>query len=81
MMPQMVNTLENWAEKGKRLFQEEPHDEDREYVKATRESDYTKGDYLKDGYVGFDERLSEPYKTWAERRRGKGLHVPETSPG
>ena len=76
MMPQMVNTLENWAKKGRPLFYEEPYDEDREYVKAPKESDYIKGEYLKDNYVGFDERLSEPYKTWAVRRREKGLHVP-----
>jgi uncharacterized protein (DUF169 family) len=77
MMPQMVNTLESWAEKGKRLFDEEPHDEDREYVKATKDSKYTKGDYLRNGYVSFDKRLLEPYKTWAERRNEKGLYVPE----
>jgi len=73
MMPQMVNVLENWAEKGKPLFQEEPHDEEREYVKAGMDSEYTKGDYLRDEYVSFDERLPEPYKAWAKRRRERGL--------
>jgi hypothetical protein len=76
MMPQLANTLENWVEKGKRLFNEEPHDEEREFVKATIKSEYTKGDYLRNGYVSFDERLSEPYKSWAERRREKGLYAP-----
>jgi uncharacterized protein (DUF169 family) len=75
MMPQMVNTLENWAKKGKPLFHEEPHDEEREYVKARMDSEYTKGDYLKESYVSFDERLPEPYKTWAKRRKEKEINV------
>jgi len=76
MMPQTVNTLENWAQRGRSLFHEEPHDEEREYILAPTDSGYTKGDHLKDGYVSYRERLQVPYKTWAQRRKEKGLFVP-----
>jgi hypothetical protein len=37
----------------------------------------TKGDYLKEGYVSFDDRLLEPYRGWEKRRKERGLYVPQ----
>ena len=81
MMPQMANTLENWGKRGRWLFYEEPHDEEREYILAPEDAEYTKGDYLKGDYVSFKERIHETYKDWEQRRKEKGLHVPPRKHG
>ena len=81
MMPQMTNTLENWGKRGRQLFYEAPHDEKREYIQAPQDADYTKGDYLKDGYQSYQEKTDEPYMDWEQRRQEKGLHVPPKKHG
>lgn len=81
MMSQMANTLENWGKRGRPLFYEEPHDEEREYILAPEDAEYTKGDYLKEDYVSFKERMQKTYKDWKERRKEKGLHVPPRKHG
>ena len=76
MMPSMCSVLEQWREKGRPLFYEAPPDEAREFVKAPYDGEYTKEDFLRPGYVSWDERLEEPYESWVERRKRKGLYVP-----
>jgi uncharacterized protein (DUF169 family) len=81
MMPQMVNVLEQWVERGRPLFTEEPHDEEREYVLSPMNAEYVKADMYKPNYVSWKKRLDEPYKDWAERRKEKGLSVPAKKHG
>jgi uncharacterized protein (DUF169 family) len=76
MMPQMVNVLEQWVERGRPLFSEEPPDEEREYVLAPMDAEYVKAEMFEPDYVSWKERLDEPYKSWAERRKDKGLPIP-----
>lgn len=76
MMPTLCNVLEQWRDRGKPLFHEAQPDEEREFVRAPYDGEYTKEDFLKPGYVPWDERLKDPYETWAERRKRAGLHVP-----
>jgi uncharacterized protein (DUF169 family) len=76
MMPTLCSILELWRERGRELFYEAPPDEAREFIKAPYGAEYTKEDFLKPGYVSWDERLEKPYETWAEMRRRKGFYVP-----
>jgi uncharacterized protein (DUF169 family) len=77
MMPTLCNVLELWREKGRPLFYETPPDEAREHVRAPYDGVFTKGDEAKPCYIEWDIRLREPYENWADRRRKKGLYVPE----
>ena len=77
----MANTLENWKKRGRELFYEEPHEEEREYVLAPDDEKYIKADLFKEGYVSWKERLDEPYKTWEKRRKERGLGVPKEKHG
>ena len=77
----MANTLENWNKRGKVLFNEEPHDEEREYILAPQDKSYIKADLYKEDYISWKERLEEPYKTWEERRKERSLEVPEEKHG
>ena len=76
LVPALCQNLELWRERGKLMFQEAPPNEEREYIKAPYDGEYTKGDYQEPGFVSWDRRLDSPYLGWAERRRGKGLYVP-----
>jgi uncharacterized protein (DUF169 family) len=76
MIPSMCSVLEQWRERGRPLFYEAPPDEAREFIKAPYDGEYTKEDFLKPGYTSWDERLEEPYESWAQRRKRKGLYVP-----
>lgn len=80
-MPQMASTLNIWNKRGKVLFNEEPHDEEREYVLGPDDEHYVKADLFKEDYVSWKERLDEPYKTWGERRKERGLGVPKDKHG
>ena len=81
MIPQMVNVLEQWVKRGRPLFNEQPPDENREYILAPKDAEYIKADLYKSNYVSWKERLPEPYKSWTERRKEKGLPVPEEKHG
>jgi hypothetical protein len=81
MMPQMVNTLENWKKRGRKLFYEEPHDEEREYIIAPKDQKYVKADMFKKDYVKWIDRLDEPIKSWDERRKEKRLATPSKKHG
>jgi hypothetical protein len=76
MMPAMCSVLKGWREKGRPLFYEQKPDEAREHVLAPDDESYVKDEEHKPGYVPWIRRLKEPYVTWAERRRIKGLSVP-----
>ena len=76
MMPAMCSVLKGWREKGRHLFYEPKPDEAREHVLAPDDESYVKDEEHKPGYVPWIRRLKEPYVTWAERRRIKGLSVP-----
>jgi uncharacterized protein (DUF169 family) len=76
-VPALCQNLELWRERGKRMYQEAPPNEEREYMKAPYDAKYTKDEYKKPGYVPWDERLESPYESWTERRKKKGLYVPE----
>ena len=43
--------------------------------------EYVKAEMYKPDYVSWKERLDEPHKSWAERRKEKGLSVPEKQHG
>ncbi|UCD45335.1 MAG: DUF169 domain-containing protein [Candidatus Bathyarchaeota archaeon] len=77
MMPPLCSVLELWRDRGRETFNEAPPDEEREYIRAPYDGEYTKDDYRKPDFVSWNEHLEEPYETWAERRRKKGFHVPE----
>jgi uncharacterized protein (DUF169 family) len=67
LVPALCQNLELWRERGKKMFQESPPNEGREFMKAPYDAEYTKDDYKKPGYVSWDERLGEPYVSWKER--------------
>jgi len=78
MMPTLCSVLELWRERGRKLFNEAPPDESREFIKAPYEAEYTKEDFLKPNYVSWDKRLKKPYEKWAEIRKRRGLYTPAT---
>ena len=69
LVPALCQNLELWGERGKKMFQEAPPNEGREFIKAPSDAEYTKDDYKKAGYVSWDERLGEPYASWKEREK------------
>ena len=69
LVPVLCQNLELWRERGKKMFQEPPPNEGREFIKAPSDAEYTKDDYKKPGYVSWDERLGEPYASWREREK------------
>lgn len=73
----LCEVLELWHERGKLMFQESPPNEEREFIKAPHDGEYSSGDYRKPDYKPWNKRLTTPYKNWMERRREKGLYVPE----
>ena len=81
MLPQMVNVLEQWVDRERPLFAEEPPDEEREYILAPMNAEYVKADMYKPDYMSWKERLDEPYEPWAERRKKKKLPVPDRRHG
>ena len=74
--PALCQNLELWKERGKLIYQEAPPNEEREFIKAPQQAQYTKDDYKKEGYSSWDQKLSQPYQNWAEKRKKKGLYVP-----
>jgi uncharacterized protein (DUF169 family) len=76
LMPTLCQNLELWRDRGKNMFQEDPPNEKREFVKVPLDTVFVKGDEKKSGYVSFDDSGSV-YESWAERRMSRGLPVPE----
>ena len=71
-MPQLCETLELWRERGKLMYNEAPPNEEREFVKASQDQPYIKGDYLKPGY-----KPVKDYVGWVDRRKKQGKWVPD----
>ena len=71
-LPQLCETLELWRERGKLMYNEVPPNEEREFVKASMDQKYIKGDFLKPGYKPVEE-----YVGWVERRRRDGKWAPK----
>ena len=76
-MRTLCEVLELWRERGKHMFQEDPPNEQREFIKAPYDAEFDQNDPSKPDYVPWDDRLEKPYETWAKRRKRKGLYVPE----
>ena len=72
----LCQNLELWRERGKKMFEEAPPNEEREFIKAPNDAAYTKDDYKEPEYISWGDRLKTPYESWAERRKKKGLFVP-----
>jgi len=68
-IPTLCQVLELWKERGKKMFQEAPPNEEREFIKAPYEGPYTKGDYQSPDYIPWDRKSKVSYERWAERRR------------
>ena len=77
MMPSFCNVLEIWRDRGREMFYELPPDEEREHVRVPDDYPYKKQEDEKPGYVKWEEKTGEKYQDWAQRRRLKGLYVPE----
>ena len=75
-VPALCQNLELWKERGKLIYQEAPPNEEREFIKAPPQAEYTKDDYKKDGYTSFNNRLEDPFQSWAKKRKKKGLYIP-----
>jgi uncharacterized protein (DUF169 family) len=72
-IPTLCQVLELWKEGGKKMFQESPANEEREFVRAPYKGPYTKGDDKKPEYVPWHKKSDEPYQSWSERRKKKNL--------
>ena len=78
MVPSFCNVLELWRKRGRQLFNENPPDEEREHVRVPDDDyPYNKQDDEKKDYTPYEEKTGKAYVTWADRRRRKGLHVPD----
>jgi uncharacterized protein (DUF169 family) len=69
LMPTLCQNLELWRDRGKRMFEEDPPNELREFVKIPSNASFVKGDDKKLGYIEY-EKLGSAYVSWAKRRRG-----------
>lgn len=68
-MPELCKNLELWRERGKLMFQEEPPNEEREYIKAPYDAPHKMRDHQESDYVPWDQKLRTPYVTWVERKK------------
>ncbi len=76
LMPTMCQNLELWRDRGKHMFQEDPPNELREFVKVPIDASFVKGDEKKSGYASYEDSGST-YVSWAERRKSRGLPIPK----
>jgi hypothetical protein len=74
-------TAEDFDEIASCIRQVFGHGARAEYVLAPYDAEYVKADMLNPDYVSWKERLDKPYKSWVERRKEKGLPVPERMHG
>lgn len=66
-VPTLWQVLELWKERGKKMFAENPPNEEREYIKAQHGGPFIKDDDLKPGYIPWEKRETL-YKRWKDKR-------------